>query len=518
MNPGGYHGRFLRVDLATGTSEQVPLEDAFLRRFVGGVGLGTALLLQESPTGIDPLAPEAVVVVALSPLVGSPLTTSAKFAVVSKSPLTNRINDALASDRFALELKACGLDALVLTGRADAWSLLVIEDDAVRIEPAADLRGLSAADAEAAVQARLSPSHRFFGIGPAGEAGVRYATASTNGRHAGRGGLGAVLGAKRIKGIVARGTKRTEVADRERVLSLARDLSARSLGEGTAKYRELGTVANVLVFNRLGALPTRNFQAGSFEGAEAISGEALHAMQGKMRNHCVACTIGCEHVFPRAKGKGKRKGEGVRLEYEGLFALGPLLGIDDRDAVLEAAATCDDLGLDVISAGGTIAFAMECREKGLLDDAPRFGDDEAALRLLDDIAHRRGLGDLLAEGTRIAAGRIGGGAERFANHVKGLELPGYEPRALQAMALGLAVGYPGRGPQPFGRLRGGLLPRVGPLRRGRGQGPGGRGHGEPRGAHRLPHPLQVPPRRVRRPRGGVGPHARRGDGMGRDGR
>ncbi|MDA1194309.1 MAG: aldehyde ferredoxin oxidoreductase family protein [Planctomycetota bacterium] len=437
MPPGGYHGQALRVDLATGATEMRPLANDVLRQFVGGVGLGTYLLMESSPAGVEPLAPEAAFVVALSPLVGSPLTTSAKFAVVAKSPLTNRITDALASDRFAIELKHAGLDALIVTGIAPTWSVLIVEDGAARLEDASDLLGLSSAEAETQMQARYGSSYRWFGIGPAGEALVRFATVSGDNRHAGRGGLGAVMGSKRLKGILARGTRPTPVADPAAVLALAKDLSRRSLGEGTAKYRELGTVANVLVLNRLGALPTRNFQAGSFEGAEAISGEAFHATPGAIRKHCAACTIGCEHVFK------SRDGRSVRLEYEGVFALGSLCGIADREALLAAAAACDDLGLDVISAGGTAAFAMEARERGLLPEAPEFGDASGLLALLGQIAARTGVGDLLAEGSRRAAEALGGEAPSFACHVKGMELPGYEPRALKAMALGLAVGTRG---------------------------------------------------------------------------
>jgi aldehyde:ferredoxin oxidoreductase len=437
MAPGGYHGRTLRADLTRGRFGHVAIPEHVLRRFVGGSGLGTWLLMKESPARVDALAPEAALVVALSPLVGSPLTTSAKFAVVAKSPLTDRISDALASDRFAIELKRAGVDALVLVGAADEWSLLVVDDDDARLEPCPDLVGLPSLEAEERLRERLGPAYRFFGIGPAGENLVRFATVSGDGRHAGRGGLGAVFGAKRLKGIAVRGTRPVEVADRERVLALAKDLSQRSFGPATAKYRELGTVANVLVMNRLGALPTRNFQAGTFEGAERVSGEAFHALPGKIRKHCAACTIGCEHVFPAPDGAK------VRLEYEGLFALGPLCGIDDRDVILRAAAKCDALGLDVISAGGTAAFAMECREKGLLEGVPGFGDGPGLLGLLDDIALRRGAGTLLAEGSRAAARSLGNGTERFACHVKGLELPGYEPRALKTMALGLAVGTRG---------------------------------------------------------------------------
>jgi aldehyde:ferredoxin oxidoreductase len=437
MPPGGYHGRYLRVDLATGDAATRAIDERDLRRFVGGSGLGTWLLMRESPGGVDPLAPEAAVVIALSPLVGSPLTTSAKLAVVSKSPLTGRINDALSSDRFAIELKRAGVDALVIVGRSPDWSLLVVDDGEVRLEDARDLVGLPAQEAEDRLIGARGAAWRFFGIGPAGEAQVRFATASGDGRHAGRGGTGAVLGSKQLKGVLVRGTRATPLADREAVLALARELSGRSLGPGTAKYRELGTIANVLVMNRLGALPTRNFQAGTFEGAAEVSGEAFRQDGPKVRKHCAACTIGCEHVFQT------RDGAPVRLEYEGIFALGPLCGIDDRETILAAARRCDDLGLDVISAGGTAAFAMECRERGLLAQAPAFGDGPGLLALLDDIASRRGVGELLAYGSRAAAERLGGEAPAFACHVKGLELPGYEPRALKAMAVGLAVGARG---------------------------------------------------------------------------
>jgi aldehyde:ferredoxin oxidoreductase len=287
------------------------------------------------------------------------------------------------------------------------------------------------------VQRALSAEGRVAAIGIAGENGVRYATISNDGRHAGRGGLGAVMGAKRLKAIVVRGDVPTSLADRKRVSELARELSQRSLGPATAKYRELGTVANLMAFNRIGALPTRNFQSGRFERAEQLAAEELKPLRERGRSSCASCTIGCEHIY----GFG-REGE-TRIEYENLFALGPLCGVSDPDAVLAASRRCDELGLDTVSAGGTIAFAMECAERGYLPQAPHFGDSEGLLALLDDIAHRRGLGDLLAEGSRRAALRIGHGTLAFAAQVKGLELPGYEPRALQTMALGFAVGTRG---------------------------------------------------------------------------
>jgi aldehyde:ferredoxin oxidoreductase len=435
----GYHGRYLRINLSNGHADSVPLDEQVLRRFLGGVGLGAHLLRREAPPGAEPLSPSAPLVFSLSPLVGTPLTTSAKFAVVARSPLTGRLNDALSSSHFALAAKRAGHDALVLVGACAAPSVLVVEDGAVRLEPAADLWGLPARQADALLAARLGPHFSSAVIGPAGERLVRYATISHENRHAGRGGLGAVLGAKRLKAVAVAGSQRVEVARPAEVVAAARDLSQRSFGPATAKYRELGTVANLLAFNRLAALPTRNFQQATFEAADALSGESLNAARRVARRSCAACTIGCEHVYAAPGQPGE-----VRLEYESLFALGPLCGVGDRDAVLRAARLCDDLGLDTISAGATIAFAMECAERGLLHaEGLRFGNADAVLDLLGGIGRREGLGDLLAEGTRRAAAVIGGGSGDFAPHVKGLELPGYEPRSLQTMALGFAVGSRG---------------------------------------------------------------------------
>jgi len=433
----GVHGRYLRIDLTTGVSEFVPIPPAVSRAYLGGVGLAAWLLPRESPAGVNPLSADAAVVFAFSPLVGTPLTTSAKFAVVAKSPLTNRFNDALSSSHFAIHGKRTGADAIVLRGECAVPSVVLIDDGRVSVEPLP----VSADEPIPATAERLKSQYgsgwSFGVVGPAGRNRVRYATVSFDNRHAGRGGLGAVLGAKNVVAVGVKGSQRPAVADPAAVVAAARDLSRRSLGPATAKYRELGTVTNLLTFNRLNALPTRNFQQGQFDAAEGLSVEALRGELPQVRNSCAACTIGCEHIFPTADGTG------VRLEYESLFALGPLCGIGDRDTVLKAARMCDELGLDTISTGATIAFVMECSERGLIPERLPFGDGDILLSLIDRIAHREGLGDLLADGTRRAAEVIGGGSEDFAPHVKGLELPGYEPRALQAMALGFAVGSRG---------------------------------------------------------------------------
>jgi aldehyde:ferredoxin oxidoreductase len=438
MTAGGYFGRALVVDASTGTSDVLPLPDELLRSYIGGAGLGAWLMHHLGPPGADPLAPEAPLAYVFSPLVGTPLTTSAKFAVVAKSPLTGLLTDALASSHFAIAGKLTGYDAIVVTGARATLSVLLIDDSGARFENATELSGLTAAQAGSRLRQRLGErlgrGWRVAAIGPAGERGVRYATISHDGRHAGRGGLGAVLGAKKIKAIAVRAAAKVAPADPDAVLAAARDLRARSFGPATAKYRELGTLANLLAFNAISTLPTRNFQAATFDGAPQLAAEDLAAARQVARHSCASCTIGCEHIY---KGRDGRK---TRVEYENVFALGPMCGVSDPDAVLAASARCDDLGIDTISAGGTIAWAMECAERGLID-APwlRFGDADALLRILEQIGERDGLGDLLAEGSRYAAGQIGQGSAAFAPHVKGMEMPGYEPRTLHAMALGLAV-------------------------------------------------------------------------------
>jgi Aldehyde:ferredoxin oxidoreductase len=437
MAPGGFFGRVLLVDVdgreATGTA--VGLPERVLRSYLGGVGLGTWLMHRFAPAGVDPLAPEAPLAFVFSALVGTPLTTSAKFAVVAKSPLTGLLTDALASSRFAISGKLTGHDAIVIRGRAAETSVLLVDGAAVRLEPAGELAGLPAAEAEAAARARFGRGWQTAAVGPAGERGVRYATISHDGRHAGRGGLGAVLGAKNIKAVLVKAATKVAVADPAGVLAAARDLRTRSFGPATAKYRELGTLANLLAFNAVSTLPTRNFTAATFDEAPRLAAEELHELRAVARNSCASCSIGCEHIYRRKDG-GRQ-----RMEYENVFALGPLCGVSDPDDVFAASARCDELGLDTISAGGTIAWAMECVERGLIDEPwLRFGDGKAVLRALDAIGSRSpGLGELLAQGSRRAAELVGHGSIEFAPQVKGLELPGYEPRGLHAMALGLAV-------------------------------------------------------------------------------
>ncbi|HKY09508.1 MAG TPA: aldehyde ferredoxin oxidoreductase family protein [Candidatus Binatia bacterium] len=434
----GFYGRLLHIDLSTGQTLWRDLEQSRLRAFLGGIGLGASLLYEHAPPGVDPFSPANPLIFASAPLVGTGLTTTAKFAVVTKSPLTGFIADSLSSSYFALELKRLGIDALIVTGRAAALTYVFIHDERVDFRAAEHLRGKAPIDTESAIRREINaPAARVAAIGKAGENLVRFATISNEGRHAGRGGVGAVMGSKNLKALALCGGHSATVADPVGVERSAEALRQRSLSSVTDKYREIGTVANLAVFNRLGTLPTRNFQQSTFESADAVSGEALTENNFSRRHGCAACTIRCERLFKALDGADQR------LEYETLFALGPLCGIDAPAAVLQAAQLCDLYGMDTISAGGTLAWAMECAERGLLPDAQKaglgFGRPEGILAAITAIAERSDVGALLAEGSRRAALQVGGDASAWAMHVKGLELPGYEPRSLKTMALGLAV-------------------------------------------------------------------------------
>ena len=438
MSMYGFHGRLLSINLTTQAYDWQDIEESRLRAVLGGIGLGASLLYDFAPPQVEPLAAENPLIFTSAPFVGTGLTTTAKYTVVTKSPLTGFIADSLSSSFFALELKRIGIDALVITGAAEHPIYLRISNDEVEFRDATHLWGMSPQETEGSIRNELQNAEvRIAAIGQAGENRVRFATLSNEGRHAGRGGIGAVFGSKKLKAVALRGRQHIAVADKDAVEHIAATLRERSVGPHTAKYREIGTVANLAVFNRVGSLPTRNFQHATFSHADALSGETFVTNSFSRSHGCASCTIRCERLFRALNG------EEQRLEYETLFALGPLCGVEKPDDVLRAARLCDQYGLDTISTGGTIAWALECAEKGLLPEAKEaglsFGNAEAILALIPDIAQRRGIGKLLAEGSRHAAAQVGEESQSFAIHVKGMELPGYEPRSLKTMALGLAV-------------------------------------------------------------------------------
>ncbi|MEE9324413.1 MAG: aldehyde ferredoxin oxidoreductase family protein [Dehalococcoidia bacterium] len=436
----GYQGHILHIDLTSRTTTIEEIEEGLLPSFIGGIGLGVCLLYQWAPKEVDPLGPANPLIFVGSPLTGTDIAISSHFAVTTKSPLTHFIGESLSSGPLADEMKRTPFDALIITGKADDIAYIFIEDDKVSFHSASHLKGLTTFETEKAIKKELGDEQvRVASIGLAGENRVRYASISSDGRQAGRTGTGAVMGSKNLKAIALRGNRSFKVAHPEELKTLARDLQKRSRGQATEKYRKQGTTANLSMFNQLGALPSYNFRQSTFDGAARISDEALR------REHYFKAdsATGWEHIYQT------RDEEGApvvgRMEYESLFALGPLCGVDDPNVLIRASSLCDRFGLDTISTGSTVAWAMECCERGILSLKEtdglelRFGNAAALLAAIEKIAHREGLGNLLAEGSRRASQILGRGSEEWAMHVKGLELPGYEPRRLKTLALGLAV-------------------------------------------------------------------------------
>ncbi len=438
----GYRGAYLKIALSGGRCESVPIPPGVLQRVIGGAGLGTWLLHRECPPGIDPFDPACPVVFAWAPLAGSGVPGSTRFAVVTKSPLTGRLNDAICSSRFAEQGRGCGADGWVIVGACATLSVLLVEPVGVRVEAAPELAGLSPARTAERVRERFGERFSVAAIGLAGENRVRYATLSAEGRHAGRGGTGAVLGAKGLKAIAVAGGEPPTPADPERLAALVADLAERAGGEAMDKYRRLGTLGKLGEYGRLGVLPTPNFRGGPTDSG-ALSAAAFARSPGVTQS----LPPGEVALESRYRDKAGRSG---RMEYENVSSLGPLCGVSDRETVQAAIALCDEYGLDTISTGATLAFAMECAARelpGIPEEVARlglaFGNGETLLPAIEAIARNTGGGALLAEGTRRLAHRIGPESEAFAPHVKGLELPAYDPRAVQTLALALAVGARG---------------------------------------------------------------------------
>ena len=340
----------------------------------------------------------------------------------------------MSSSKIAVSMKRTGCDAVVLKGQASNWTYLVVSDHNVDFRSAEDLVGLNSSDTESKLRQMLEPGVSVACIGPAGESLVRYSTISNDGgRQAGRTGTGAVMGSKNLKAIVFEGNKKVGISDNKSLDAIRVDLIEKSLGSATTKYRETGTIANASVFDRLGSLPSNNFKNASFKDLSQITAENIYQETTVRSVHCANCTIGCEKLITDP-GTGSE----VRLEYQSLFALGPLVGSGDRSILLESAKYCDEVGLDTVSAGATIAWYFECIDKGFLKDEFVHSSNKI-LDILRAIVSRKGIGDLLAEGTKFASATVKRGSSDFAMHVKGLEMPGYEPRTLKTMALALAV-------------------------------------------------------------------------------
>lgn len=440
--------RILRVDLSAGEISRQELPPEVYRLYPGGSALAAYLLLREMGAGVDPLGPDNLLVFAVSPLTGLPVPGLSRVVVAGKSPLTGTMGDSQGGGYFPVYLKANGWDAVVFRGQARQPVYLYIDGDHAELRPAGHLWGKVTGEAEDLIRAEIGAPVEVAQIGPAGENLVRFACILSRCTRAnGRNGMGAVMGSKKLRAVVVRRVAPPRPVDPEGLKALTRDLAARLADNAAmAVLGEHGTDGELLSHAEAGFLPTRNFSTGFFPPAEQITGTTMSRTILKARETCYACPIRCKRVV-EVPGKVDPRYGGP--EYETCAAMGSYCGVSDLEAVAVANQLCNMYGLDTISCGGTIAFAMECFERGILTRADtgglelRFGDGAVVARLIEMIARRQGLGDLLAQGSARAARQIGKGAEDCAVTVKGQELPAHMPQYKPSVGLIYAV-------NPFG--------------------------------------------------------------------
>jgi aldehyde:ferredoxin oxidoreductase len=446
----GYAGRVLHVDLSTGKSYVEPLNEDYAKKYIGGIGLGIRLWLDNSKAGVEPFSPENPLITATGPIAGTMWPTGGNgHAFVSKSPASFGVGEAKAHGSFGTELKRAGYDAVILKGKAEKPVYLWIDDDSVQLLDASKFWGKSPGETEDGIREELGDYYiRVAGIGVAGEKLSRIACIiNDKTRAAGRTGLGAIMGSKNLKAIAVRGTRDITVAKPDEFMEYVKEFHERMKGPATQKYRTLGTPENVLVHNSLSCMPTRNYNNSQFEGAAKVSGEVLNDKYVAKIIGCSSCAMRCEHMCVVAEGPYKNTM--TRMEYETLWALGPYCGVDRLDAIIKGMELSNYYGVDAISAGVIAGFAMDCYEKGLLTQKEtdgieaRFGNGEAMVQLVEKIGKREGVGELLTDGVKVAAEKIGHGADKLAAHIKGVEVTGYDLRCLKTAALGFAVSFRG---------------------------------------------------------------------------
>ncbi|NMC11568.1 MAG: aldehyde ferredoxin oxidoreductase family protein [Chloroflexi bacterium] len=440
----GYGGSYLRVNLTTRQINKFPLANEWVENFLGGNGIGTKILWDEVPEIASPLGPDNKLIIATGPLCGSPMPNSGRVEFIAKSPLTGIYGDANAGGQFGPELKSAGYDVIIFEGQSDEPVYLDIHDDDVALRSAEELWGLGTFEAEARLQAIHKDSRlKTALIGPAGENLVRFAGIQVSYRRsAARCGLGAVMGSKKLKGVAVRGTKGIAFSCPQELEELSLEMHKKlRQNEFFAGIHQFGTSGLVALMQPIGRFPTQNFRLGHFEGFEAISGEVLREEHLVKDIACFNCPLGCDKMYSVISGEFA----GCRIssvEYETLNALGARVCNRNLPALLKANEICDDLGLDTISAGNTIAFAMELADFGIWNANElngldlSWGNYHSILQLLHDMAYRQGfLGDLLADGAARAAKWLGRNADRYAMHVKGQDIPAQDGRAQQSMGL-----------------------------------------------------------------------------------
>ena len=443
----GYAGKLLRVNLSQKVATEEPLDPQLARDYIGGSGLGLRLIYDEVPPETDPLSPAAKLVIATGPVTATVLGTAGRYQVCFKSPLTGILCDASSGGHWGAEFKQSGYDVLVLEGKADRPVYVYLHDGVTEFRPADHLRGKDAFETQDLLKAEVGDSKaRVLCIGPAGESGVLYSCMINDaGRAPGRGGSGAVMGSKNLKAIVVRGTQPIELADPEGFRKAALDINKlNATSPNIADLRVLGTPEVMDNSWPVGDIPTKNWSLGSYESlCVSLGGKKMRDTILVPHVACHFCTIGCSRWVDIKEGPYKMNAPGP--EYETLGALGSMCLVDDLEAVSYAAHLCNIYGMDTISCGSTIAFAMECYEKGLITQKDTggieltWGNQQALVKVVEQIAFGQGIGKLLGLGTRQVAEKLGGGSMDYAVQVKGLELPMHDARAYFSWASNYAT-------------------------------------------------------------------------------
>lgn len=442
----GYWGKIIEIDLSEQKINVAPLDEEIYRKFLGGTGIGAKLFLDRTSPEIDAFNPQNPLIIMTGPLTGTRIPGSAtRFSIVSRSPLTGIWGEASCGGRFGNALKLAGYDGVIITGASENPVYLEIDDDRIEIKDASEIWGKDTY--ELYDNFKADQKGECLSIGIAGENLVKFASImNEKGNAAGRCGLGAVMGSKKLKAIVAKGTKKVEFAEPEKLMELRKEL-ANKIEENmiSQSLTAFGSNSAMQMGLMMGDVPIKNWQIGEWEEAiEKLSGPEMSDTILTKNHACLACPVACKRVVKIDEGPYKME-EGPGPEYETVCTFGTFLLNSDLKAVSKANELCNRYGMDTISCGSTIAFAMECFDNGLISSSDidglelKWGNIDAVLKMVDKIARREGFGDTLAEGSKIAAEKIGGQSKDFSVTVKGLEAPAHDPRAFHGMGLAYAV-------------------------------------------------------------------------------
>ncbi|MCP4763599.1 MAG: aldehyde ferredoxin oxidoreductase family protein [archaeon] len=454
----GYTQLCVRINLTDGSIKKEELSEEFCADYIGGLGFITKILWDEVIPGSDPFDPRNPLIYAIGPFPGTIIPTSSKYAVGAKSPSTRRIGYGISSGSIGAQMRRAGYNLVIFTGKAPEPVYVLFEDEVISIIPCKDtLWGKDTWTTEEEIRNMFS-DHRtaVSSIGPAGENLSRFACITNDrNRQVGRTGMGAVMGSKNLKALAFRGTKPIKVANPDELMPKCKELIKIANSDKTFKYRHFGTPNNTMVFNKIGVLPTKNFQTGYFEQAIDISGETMDKKWTIKKAACSQCPIACDHLATTGMDDPDYPNITSSIDFESIYALGSVCMVNHFPAIIKGIELCDRLGIDTMSGGVTLGFGMEAYEKGLITkemlgnnpiykDGFNWGDYKAMVQMIEDLSLRQTkAGDILAEGSRGAALKLGGDSIRYAMQIKGLEIPGYELKGLNTASLGFALSLRG---------------------------------------------------------------------------